>query len=162
MLTTLLPSITAAAIIAVTSSLTFAADVPGTGGTPAEHDHNHGAGDKSGGPSGEVPKGKSPMERMHELHEKMTSASTPEERQAAKAEHDKAMKEMMAKMKDMKGMSGEGPTSLDARMQALEQRVELMALALRMQMLEARMDRMMKHPHDMGGRGGMSGMDADK
>ena len=173
MFTTHLASITAAVIIAASSPLTFAVDALGAGGTPgtpAEHDHDHGtdAGDKSGGPSAEVPKGRSPMERMHELHEKMMSANTPEERQAAKAEHDEAKKEMMARMKDMKGkkgmkgMAGEGATSLDGRMQALEQRVDLMDLALRVQMLEGRVDRMTKHPHDMGGPGGMSGMNADR
>lgn len=156
MFTKPLPAIAAAIVIAFAMPIVHAADEPAT----AEHDHNHGSTEDGGNTSTGLAEGetaKPPMERMHELHEKMKAARTPEERQAAKAEHDKAMKEMMGKMKEMKAMAPEGGPGLEGRMQILEQRMGAMDLAMRMQILEQRMDRtmrMMTRHHGMGEHGG--------
>jgi len=159
MFTKPLTTIAAAIVIALAVPIAYAADEPAT----AEHDHNHGSADdgkSAGAGTAEGSEAISPMERMHELHEKMKAAKTPAERQAAKAEHDKAKKEMMGKMKgmmgkmkDMKGETPEGGASPECRMQMLEQRLSTLDLAMRMQMLEQRMDKMMpmmKHHHGMG------------
>ena len=50
------------------------------------------------------------MQAMHEMHDKMMAAKTPEERNALMAEHMKVMKNGMDMMKDMsvrRGMKGE-------------------------------------------------------
>ena len=48
------------------------------------------------------------MKTMHEMHQKMTNAKTPEESQALMADHMKAMQGGMAMMKEMHGMHAMG------------------------------------------------------
>jgi len=48
------------------------------------------------------------MKAMHEMHQKMMGAKTPEDRQAMMAEHMKAVQGGMAMMKEMHGMQGTG------------------------------------------------------
>ena len=73
------------------------------------------------------------MKSMHEMHDKMSRARTPEERQALMAEHMKLMHEGMATMDGMPGRYGMGgmggmggiggmgnaPTDMPGRMQMM-------------------------------------------
>ena len=82
------------------------------------------------------------MKAMREMHEKMTKARTPKEREALMAEHMKLMQEGMALMDGMKGMGatasqgGAAPSAATpaARMQALEQRMDMMQSMMQMMM----------------------------
>ena len=76
---------------------------------------------------------------MQAMHQKMTSAKTPEERSKLKAEHMKAMHDGMAMMDgmgDMKGMQGMQGMSGDmgARHQTMEKRMEMMQTMMKMMM----------------------------
>ncbi len=46
------------------------------------------------------------MKAMQKMHQQMTGAKTPAERQALMADHMKAMQDGMVMMKDMQGMQG--------------------------------------------------------
>jgi hypothetical protein len=59
------------------------------------------------------------MKVMHEMHQKMLNAKTPEERQALMADHMKAMQGGMAMMKDMSGMGAMGAKPAMAGMGAM-------------------------------------------
>lgn len=85
------------------------------------------------------------MKAMREMHEKMAKARTPKEREALMAEHMKLMQDGMAMMDGMKGMGGMGgmgtapgaaasPGTPAARMQALEQRMDMMQSMMQMMM----------------------------
>jgi hypothetical protein len=85
------------------------------------------------------------MRAMREMHEKMAKARTPKEREALMAEHMKLMQDGMAMMDGMKGMGGMGgmgaapgaassPGTPAARMQALEQRMDMMQSMMQMMM----------------------------
>ncbi|WP_029001684.1 hypothetical protein [Azohydromonas australica] len=82
------------------------------------------------------------MKAMREMHEKMGKARTPKEREALMAEHMKLMQEGMAMMDGMKGMGGTAPQGAAApasaapaaRMQALEQRMDMMQSMMQMMM----------------------------
>jgi hypothetical protein len=82
------------------------------------------------------------MKAMREMHEKMAKARTPKEREALMAEHMKLMQEGMAMMDGMKGMGGMAPQGAvapasatpAARMQALEQRMDMMQSMMQMMM----------------------------
>jgi hypothetical protein len=82
------------------------------------------------------------MKAMREMHEKMANARTPKEREALMAEHMKLMQEGMAMMDGMKGMGGMAPQGAAApasatpaaRMQALEQRMDMMQSMMQMMM----------------------------
>lgn len=88
------------------------------------------------------------MKAMQEMHQKMMDAKTPEERQALMGEHMKAMQAGMGMMKQMSGPETGGdagmkgmPADPNARMQAMEQRMNLMQT-----MMEMMMDRMAVTP----------------
>ena len=73
---------------------------------------------------------------MQAMHQKMTSAKTPEERSKLKAEHMKAMHDGMAMMDgmgDMKGMQGMSG-DMGARHQTMEKRMEMMQTMMKMMM----------------------------
>ncbi len=73
------------------------------------------------------------MKTMQAMHEKMMAAKTPEERNAMMSAHMKSMKDGMAMMKGMSGMSGD----MGSRPQTMEKRMEMMQ-----SMMEMMMDRM--------------------
>ena len=91
------------------------------------------------------------MKTMREMHDKMVSAKTPEERNAMMAEHMKAMHGGMATM-GMMGGTGMGamgsmhggkpmPGDMKQRQQMMEKRMEMMQ-----SMMQMMMDRMPATP----------------
>jgi hypothetical protein len=82
------------------------------------------------------------MKSMHDMHDKMSRAPTPEERQALMAEHMKLMHEGMAMMDGMHGrmgmggMGGMGNASADMpeRMKMMEKHMEMMHSMMQMMM----------------------------
>ena len=82
------------------------------------------------------------MKAMQAMHEKMTSAKTPEERQALMAEHMKMMQDGMGMMKQMGGMAGMGGMqgskglsgNMADRQQMMEKRMEMMESMMQMMM----------------------------
>jgi hypothetical protein len=74
----------------------------------------------------------SKMKAMHEMHEKMMSAKTPEERNALMAQHMKTMQAGMAamSMKDQKPMPG----NMKMRQQMMEKRMDMMETMMQMMM----------------------------
>jgi hypothetical protein len=99
------------------------------------------------------------MKAMHEMHQKMMNAKTPEERQALMADHMKAMQDGMGMMNDMSGMGGgmggkapmggmsgmsdsKGmPADMTKHHQMMAQRMDMMQM-----MMEMMMDRMPPAP----------------
>ncbi|MBC3868615.1 hypothetical protein [Undibacterium oligocarboniphilum] len=79
------------------------------------------------------------MKAMQAMHEKMASATTPEERQALMVEHRKVMQEGMAMMKRMEGMSGMPDM---ASMPAKKTKDMSMNMADHHKMMEKRMEMM--------------------
>ena len=91
------------------------------------------------------------MKAMQEMHQKMTNAKTPEERNALMADHMKAMQGGMSMMKGMGAMDGKGsmesmgamadakgmPTDMAMHHKMMEQRMTMMQM-----MMEMMMDRM--------------------
>ena len=77
------------------------------------------------------------MQGMHDMHEKMMAAKTPEERHALMAEHMKIMQDGMAMMGNLKNegqMRGKLPADMAARQQMMEKRMEMMESMLQMMM----------------------------
>ena len=86
------------------------------------------------------------MKAMREMHEKMMSAKTPEERKGLMAEHMKSMQGGMSMMSGMAGagkdsMKGGMPSDMATRHQMMEKRMELME-----SMMQMMMDRMPAAP----------------
>lgn len=83
----------------------------------------------------------SKMKAMHEMHEKMMSAKTPDEKMALMAQHMKTMQEGMPMM-SMMGGSGKGamqgkkpmPGNMKERQQMMEKRMEMMETMMQMMM----------------------------
>lgn len=71
------------------------------------------------------------MKSMHDMHDKMSHARTPEDRQALMAEHMKLMHEGMAMMDGMHGM---GPAETPERMKMMEKHMEMMHSMMQMMM----------------------------
>lgn len=89
----------------------------------------------SPGGAGKMAAMDSKMKTMHEMHEKMMSAKTPEERHALMAEHMKIMQDGM----DMMGMmsaTGKGrmPGNIKQRQLMMEKRMEMMETMMQMMM----------------------------
>ena len=125
--------------------------------TAAEHEQHHPSTPAAGKPS--VRKGTpapqpgnaeqmaamdSQMKAMREMHEKMGSAKTPEERNALMAEHMKTLQEGMAMMNTMGGagmgamggMQGKKsmPGNMNERHQMMEKRMDMMQSMMQMMM----------------------------
>jgi len=68
------------------------------------------------------------MKSMQEMHEKMMSAKTPEERQALMTEHMKSMQNGMAMMGQMKapGAKPMSPEMMGKRMNMMEMMMQMM------------------------------------
>lgn len=75
------------------------------------------------------------MKTMHEMHEKMMAAKSPEERKTLMAEHMKTMREGMSMMNGMKGGGGK-PMSP----QTMQKQMDMMKMM--MQMMMDRMEQM--------------------
>ncbi len=83
----------------------------------------------------------SKIKTMHEMHEKMMNAKTPEEKKALMAEHMKTMQDGMAMMSmmgggGMAGMQGKKPMpgNMKQRQQMMEKRMEMMETMMQMMM----------------------------
>jgi hypothetical protein len=83
----------------------------------------------------------SKMKAMHEMHEKMMTAKTPEERNALMAEDMKTMQDCMAMMGAMGGAGMGGiqgqkpmPGNMNERQQMMEKRMEMMEAMMQMMM----------------------------
>lgn len=82
------------------------------------------------------------MKAMHEMHQKMMTARTPEERQLMMADHMKAMQGGMEMMKDMSAMPGMGgmaegkgmPADMAKHHQMMAQRMDSMQMMMDMMM----------------------------
>ena len=83
------------------------------------------------------------MKKMQGLHDKMMSATTPEERQKAMEEARKEMQASMATMQPMMqgggmmggGMMGQkGAPNVNAQMQMMEKRMDMMQMMMQMMM----------------------------
>ena len=93
------------------------------------------------------------MKAMHDMHQKMMGAKTPEERQALMADHMKAMQDGMAMMKEkhggmqgMQGMAGMGdgkgmPADMTKRHQMMSD-----PMAMMQTMMDMMADRMPAAP----------------
>ena len=79
------------------------------------------------------------MKRMQQMHERMTAARTPAERQALMAEHQKMMQEGMVTMSSMQRMPSPPAGSPEAQ-RMMEMRMQMMESM--MQMMMDRMDAM--------------------
>lgn len=119
-----------AAALATASALIACTSVPAMPmGTPAA----------ASPASADMAKMDAQMKTMHEAHQKMMSAKTPEERSKLMADHMKAMQDGMAMMEgmgDMKGMHGMAGMSGDmgARHQSMEKRMQMMQTMMKMMM----------------------------
>lgn len=95
---------------------------------PAEHDHNHADAPAAAPAEKQTPPSAGGsdqvMKRMHDMHKKMMSAKTPEERQALMDEHMKLMQDGMGMMKGM-GKQG-GPRGMEKRMDMMEMMMQMM------------------------------------
>ena len=69
------------------------------------------------------------MKSMREMHDKMMSAKSAEERQALMADHMKAMQDGMSAMSQMKGQGGRGAPMGGA---TLGQRMDMMEMMMQM------------------------------
>ena len=81
------------------------------------------------------------METMHDMHQKMHAAKTPEERSALMKDHMKAMQDgmgMMARMKDDMPMQEAGKPSMGGAMQGthdmMMRRMDMMEMMMQMMM----------------------------
>ena len=110
------------------------------------HKGHHPAGAASASPSNamsgkagpEMARMDTQMKAMREMHDKMMTAKTPEERNALMAEHMKAMEEGMTMMNGMPagGMSGMSGMKGDMaeHHQMMEKRMEMMQATMQMMM----------------------------
>ena len=74
------------------------------------------------------------MKAMQEMHQKMMSAKTPEERQALMAQHTKLMQEGMSMMPMMGAASQGMPGTMAKPQQMMEKRMEMMQSMMKMMM----------------------------
>jgi hypothetical protein len=112
--------------------------VVGCAQAPVDAHHSDAAGSTEGQamPMGSAGDGMARMDEymkaMHEMHDRMRGAKTPEERNTLMAEHMKLMRDGMAMM----GGMGPGATSGDmaTRQQMMEKRMEMMQSMMQMMM----------------------------
>lgn len=120
--------------------LAFAAAL--SAGAPAQSDKDHAAHhpDAASAPvAAATPKSVTPtssqpdmsMKSMHDMHKKMMSAKTPDERQALMSEHMKAMQDGMATMGRMKS-AGAKNGSPSERLDAMGKRMDMMEMMMQM------------------------------
>jgi hypothetical protein len=138
-----------AATVATFSLAGFAAPAPGD---HAAHHPQAAASAASGMPMADRAGMDAQMKAMHEMHEKMAQATTPEERSALMTEHMKAMQDGMAMMdKDAMPKMGKGamkgkPPNMAMRQAMMEKRMDMMQSMMQMMM----MDHMQQHAQMAG------------
>ena len=81
------------------------------------------------------------MKAMHEMHQKMMAAKTPEQRKALMAEHMKLMQGGMSMMSEMS--PGGAKCDMGEHQQQMEKRMQMMQ-----SMMQMMMDRMSAAPKD--------------
>ncbi|MGH9917147.1 MAG: hypothetical protein ACRD63_17905 [Pyrinomonadaceae bacterium] len=148
-------SILLAASALVWTPLAFSADAKPAAGA---HDHNHSqaattATQKNG------PQRNADMDaqiaHMRALHERLSRANTPEERQALMAEQAKVMQESMTMMHSMMPMQGhgdmQGKMSMGLREKAERMRMCHNMMGQRMEMMQEMMQTMMDRQGMSGG-----------
>jgi hypothetical protein len=123
---------------ALALALAGCSSVPGRGNAG-----NHAAHHPAGGPSRMAPPAgyEQQMKSMHEMHQKMAAAKTPEERAALMKDHMKTMHDGMAMMGQMRGMMGGGmgmgarePGSGTADADMMRRRMDMMDMMMQMMM----------------------------
>jgi len=146
------------AALSVAALATACASPGGVTASPSPPPAAERAGHPGGGASAPMAAMEPRMKAMHEMHEKMMNAKTPEERQALMADHMKAMQDGMGMMKDMSAMGGMGgkapmggmgamadgkgmPADMAKHHQMMAQRMDMMQM-----MMEMMMDRMLPQP----------------
>ncbi len=73
------------------------------------------------------------MKTMHEMHQKMAAAKTPEERSALMKDHMKTMHDGMGMMGHMRGkMGGQGAMPMDH--ESMKRRMDMMEMMMQMMM----------------------------
>jgi hypothetical protein len=111
------------ALLASCACLVLAGCATGTGG-PGHAAHHPPAGKTAAAPGGMD----SMMKSMHQMHDKMMAAKTPDERAALMKDHMKVMQEGMAMMGQMRG----GGMSMDPEM--MGKRMDMMEMMMQMMM----------------------------
>ena len=81
------------------------------------------------------------MKMMHDMHEKLMNAKTPEERSALMADHMKMMQGGMAMMGNMKNIDADAKNKMKGKMPADMDKHQMMEK--RMEMMESMMQMMM-------------------
>ncbi|HUG24492.1 hypothetical protein [Piscinibacter sp.] len=138
---------TIALATAVAAGLSACAQVPASSAAKSPGATTSMAGKPStAGAPGQMAMMDSQMKAMHAMHEKMSSARTPAERNALMAEHHKLMQEGMSMMGGMgpggmgamMGMGGApgatSPADIAARQQMMEKHMEMMQSTMQMMM----------------------------
>ena len=81
------------------------------------------------------------MKKMHDMHEKMMAAKTPEERNKLMAEHMKTMQDGMKMMEGMGGAGMSGMSGMDG-MKGMKSMGDMKDMPAHHQMMEKRMQMM--------------------
>lgn len=101
------------------------------------------------------------MKTMQALHNRMTSATTPEERQKVMDEQRKEMQEGMAMMNQMMQggamMGGMGPSTMGQKGKPADAGAQMQMMQKRMDMMQMMMQTMMDQQGMMPGPPGMDG-----
>ncbi|GJI87208.1 hypothetical protein RugamoR1_03710 [Rugamonas sp. R1(2021)] len=103
---------------------------------PPRHEEHHPAASAPANTPVDTAKMDAQMRAMRDMHEKMMSAKTPEERKALMAEHMKAMREGMSMMDGMTGAGSARAKTMSP--QAMQKQMDMMKMM--MQMMMDRMD----------------------
>lgn len=113
---------------------------------PAKHDEHHPEATASkkapAKPADQSAKADAQLQAMHDMHEKMMNAKTPDERKALMAEHMKTMQDSMSMMDSMAGTGTASAKSMSP--QAMQKQMDMMKMM--MQMMMDRMDGAMPAP----------------
>lgn len=110
------------------SLLAGCSSVPGGEPKPADEHAAHHPADKPAGAAGYDQQ----MSAMHEMHQKMASAKTPDERAALMKDHMKTLHDGMGMMGRMHGgmMGGQGAMPMDADM--MKRRMDMMEMMMQL------------------------------
>jgi hypothetical protein len=113
---------------------------------PAKHDEHHPIATTQkkapAKPADQAAKADAQLQAMREMHEKMMSAKSPDERKALMAEHMKTMQDSMSMMHSMAGTGTASAKTMSP--QAMQKQMDMMKMM--MQMMMDRMDGTMPAP----------------
>ena len=103
---------------------------------PAKHEEHHPAATAAkkapAKPADQSAKADAQLQAMHDMHEKMMSAKTPDERKALMAEHMKIMQDSMSMMNSMAGTGSAGAKTMSP--QAMQKQMDMMRMMMQMMM----------------------------